>query len=174
MVLIHSAVLKDDSKDLPYKRYTALAAVCGTDSEISVHRFTVSKELWLSLITVWKEIQFFKRLSQGLHNRCGSNSSELSQGPPIDVLCGSEQCAINVLRARYVFNWFEEPATTDICSSGRFTDHFRRLLNIPSWHNSVQSAPRVVCFELRQATLTSRLSGDKFPTYLPLPQTVYL
>ena len=38
MVLIHSAVLKDDSKDLPYTRYTALAAVGGTDGEISVHR----------------------------------------------------------------------------------------------------------------------------------------
>ena len=45
MVLIHSAVLKDDSKDLPYTRYTALAAVGGTDGEISVHRFTVSNEL---------------------------------------------------------------------------------------------------------------------------------
>ena len=45
VVLIHSAVLKDDSKDLPYTRYTALAAVGGTDGEISVHRFTVSNEL---------------------------------------------------------------------------------------------------------------------------------
>ena len=56
MVLIHSAVLKDDSKDLPYTRCTTLAAVRGTydgtDGEISVHRFTVSKELRLSLITV--------------------------------------------------------------------------------------------------------------------------
>ena len=56
MVLILSAVLKDDSNDLPYTRYTALAAVRGTyggtDVEISVHRFTVSKELSLSLITV--------------------------------------------------------------------------------------------------------------------------
>ena len=34
MVLIHSAVLKDDSKDLPYTRYTALAAEGGTDGEI--------------------------------------------------------------------------------------------------------------------------------------------
>ena len=42
MVLIHSAVLKDDSKDLPYTRYTDTD---DTDGEISVHRFTVSKEL---------------------------------------------------------------------------------------------------------------------------------
>ena len=98
----------------------------------------------------------------------------LSQRLPIDVLSGSKQNAINVLRARYVFNWFAKPATTDICGSGRFTDLFGRLLNIPSWHNSVQSAPHVACFECWQATLTSQLSGDKFPTYLPLPQTVYL
>ena len=45
MFLIHSAVLKDNSKDLPYTRYTALAAVRDTDGEVSVHRFTVSKEL---------------------------------------------------------------------------------------------------------------------------------
>ena len=45
MVLIHSTVLKDDSKDLPYTSYTALAAVRGTDGDISVHCFTVSKEL---------------------------------------------------------------------------------------------------------------------------------
>ena len=37
--------LKDDSKDLPYTRYTALAAEGGTDGGISVHRFTVSNEL---------------------------------------------------------------------------------------------------------------------------------
>ena len=35
MVLIYSAALKDDSKDLPNTRYTALAAVRGTDGEIS-------------------------------------------------------------------------------------------------------------------------------------------
>ena len=79
----------------------------------------------------------------------------LSQRPPIDVLSSSEQCAINVLWARYVSNWFAKPVTTDICSSGRFTDLFGRLLNIPSWHNSVQSAPRVACFQCRQATLTT-------------------
>ena len=107
----------------------------------------------------------------------------LSQRPPIDV-CPQQQravrdsrlhkCSSSKIRLQLICkacnNWFE----TDICSSGRFTDLFGRLLNIPSWHNSVQSAPRVVCFECRQATLTSRLSGDKFPTYLPFPQTIYL
>ena len=113
-----------------------------------------------------------------LHNRCGSNLSCLNGCLQIDVLSSSEQCAIsdciNVLRERCVSNWFAKPATTDICRSGRFTDLLEHLLNIPSWHNSVQSALRVVCFECGQATLASRLNGDKFPTHLPLPQTLYL
>ena len=41
----------------------------GTDGNISVHRLTVSKVLWLSVITVLMEIRFFKGPSQGLHNR---------------------------------------------------------------------------------------------------------
>ena len=37
-----------------------LAKVRGTDGDIFLQRFTVLNEVWLSLITVWKEIKFYK------------------------------------------------------------------------------------------------------------------
>lgn len=157
-----------------------------TDREISMHRFTLlsaKNEFLVWMVVVLKMMKLFNLLSQGLHNGCGKDSL---------CLRGLQQMfSTAVSRAQFPlpYRFFQceiSPIDLEVRSFSptdlyTFLSVFGRLprdiLKTATWHFTTQfdlarSSTWVYCDIKQHFPFTPGLRGDKFHTYLPLPQLI--